>query len=246
MQITIHHLLTHTAGLGDYLDHPQYQATHARLRDVADLLPFVVGQPLAFPPGTGWAYSNAGYVVLGAIIEVVTGQSYYDYVRQAIYAPAGMRDSDSYDRDAAIPNLARGYSQGQENGAWLAGRGSPAGGGYATVGDLLRFSEAVRGHRLLGEAMTATLLAGKVVTPLPRGPGQPEVQYAYGFGDQRVAGIRIVGHNGGGPGISAWWDLYPEAALTWVVLGNCDEAARLVTRRARQLLTTALGAEEPG
>ncbi|HMA35571.1 MAG TPA: serine hydrolase domain-containing protein [Chloroflexia bacterium] len=244
-QVTIHQLLTHTSGLRDYLDDPQYQATHATLCTVADLLPFVAGQPLAFPPGSQWAYSNAGYVVLGAIVETVAGQSYYDYVRRQIYAPAGMRDSDSYGRDEAIPNLARGYSKGQDTADWLAGRGSPAGGGYATAGDLLQFSLALRGHRLLDAAMTATLLAGKVATPLPTAPGQPGVQYAYGFGDQRVNGVRIVGHNGGGPGISAWFDMYPEQDLTFVVLGNCDEAARPVTRQARQILTTALSPDSP-
>jgi D-alanyl-D-alanine carboxypeptidase len=207
---------------------------------VADLLPFVIGQPLAFPPGSQWAYSNAGYVVLGAIIEAVTGDSYYAYVRRQIYAPAGMGASDSYARTAALPQRARGYSHGPDTGDQLAGRGSPAGGGYATAGDLLQFSRALRGHRLLSAAMTATLLAGKVATPLPHGPSQPGVQYAYGLGDQRVNGVRIVGHNGGGPGISAWLDMYPEADLTCVVLGNCDEAARLVIRPLRQLLTTAL------
>ncbi len=149
-QVTIHQLLTHTSGLGNYLDDAHYRATHATLRRVDDLLPLIAGQPLAFPPGSQWAYSNSAFVVLGAIIEAVTGQSYYAYVRNQIYAPVGMRDSESYGRDEAIPNLARGYTQDQDNGAWLAGRGSPAGGGYSTVGDLLLFSLALRGHRLLG------------------------------------------------------------------------------------------------
>ncbi len=238
-QVTIHQLLTHTSGLGDYLDDPQYRATQATLHTVADLLPLIAGRLPAFPPGSQWAYSNSGFVVLGAIIEAVTRQSYYDYVREQIYAPAGMRDSDSYAHDEAIPNRARGYTQGQDNSAWLAGRGSPAGGGYATVGDLLQFSLALRSHRLLGAPMTEILLAGKVATPLPAAPGQERPQYAYGFGDQRVNGVRIVGHNGGGPGISAWFDLYPERGTTFVVLANCDAAARPVTHQARQMLTTA-------
>ena len=91
-QITVHHLLTHTSGLGDIFG-PKFFATKDSLRDLADYLPLFVEQPLRFTPGAKWSYSNAGFITLGLIIEKLSGQSYYDYVQQHIYAPAGMTRS---------------------------------------------------------------------------------------------------------------------------------------------------------
>ena len=91
--MTIHQLLTHTSGLGDYFN-PKWEARKPTLRAVKDYLPLFAGEPLGFEPGSTFGYSNAGFIVLGAIIERVTGQSYQDYVREHVYLPAGMADTD--------------------------------------------------------------------------------------------------------------------------------------------------------
>ena len=142
-RITIKQLMTHRSGLGDFFG-PEFAATPKnRIRSLADYLPFFVNKPLLFEPGAQQRYSNAGFVVLGLIIEKVSGQSYYDYVREHIFKPNGMTSTDSYALDDVVPRRATGYSR--RDGAaihaniyTLPGRGSSAGGGYSTAEDLLR------------------------------------------------------------------------------------------------------------
>ncbi len=137
-RITIKQLMEHRSGLGDIFG-PEYQSIPKnRLRTLADYLPLFVNKPLQFEPGAEQRYSNAGYIVLGLVIEKVTGASYYDYVRDHIFKPAGMTSTDSYTPDEVVPRRATGYAQGRANIYSLPGRGSSAGGGYSTAEDLLR------------------------------------------------------------------------------------------------------------
>ena len=256
--VSIHDLLTHTAGLGDFLN-DKYESARARLRTVSDYLSLFLDDPLAFAPGERWQYSNAGYVVLGAIVEAIAGQSYFDYVREHIYLPAGMDSTDAYELDRDIPNLAMGYSHmdmnlsmmeltrvfradpahafapgpRRNNIFMLPVRGGPSGGGYSTVEDLLRFDRVLRSHVLLNPNSTGVLLSGKVGLP-----GEPEGRYAYGFRDERIGGQRIVGHNGGFPGVSTQLDMYLDSGYTLAVLANYDPlVAQLIASRLRELLT---------
>jgi CubicO group peptidase (beta-lactamase class C family) len=103
-------------------------------------------EPLQFQPGSRFGYSNSGYVALGAIIEAVTGQNYYDYVREHVFKPAGMKQTGWYS-PGQVPNMAHGYTQVDTSGTWVAG--NPSGGVYSTVGDLLRFAQALIKRRLL-------------------------------------------------------------------------------------------------
>ncbi|HYO55724.1 serine hydrolase domain-containing protein, partial [Archangium sp.] len=162
-------------------------------------------EPLAFEPGTSFHYSNAGFIVLGAIIEKASGHNYFEYVREHLYKPAGMTNSDAYEMDRDTPNLAVGYTDQGPGGQQSATRdwnnrflhvvkGGPAGGGFSTVEDLWRFSRALQAHQLLGAETTRRVTTGKV----ERTPGVS--QYAYGFMDEQVQATRIVGHGGGFPG----------------------------------------------
>jgi D-alanyl-D-alanine carboxypeptidase len=108
-EITLHQLLTHTAGFGRYWN-DAYRAARSDLRTVNDYLQLFAATPLEFPPGTRHLYGNTGYVVLGAVIEHVTGQSYYEHMRQAVYQPAGMQDTDHYELDLPLANCAVGYT----------------------------------------------------------------------------------------------------------------------------------------
>jgi len=149
--VTIRHLLDMTSGIGDFFGR-RYEATAKdKIRTLQDYLPLFADLPLEFEPGTNNRYSNGGYVVLGAIIEKASGTDYYSYVRENIFKPCGMLDTDSYARDAGIPNLALGYTrEGRSGGArvlnhaTLPGRGSSAGGGYSTAQDMLKYVTALK------------------------------------------------------------------------------------------------------
>ena len=114
-KVKINHLLNHTSGMGNYFNE-KFEASQHKLRTVDDFLSLFINDPLSFKPGEKIQYSNAGYVVLGRIIESVSGQNYYDYVREHIYKPAGMKDSDHYEMDMPTPNLAIGYTEIDEEG----------------------------------------------------------------------------------------------------------------------------------
>jgi D-alanyl-D-alanine carboxypeptidase len=221
-QVTLHHLLTHTGGTGDIFG-PQFTAHRLELRDTEDYLQLYGSRGLLFGPGTQWGYSNYGYVLLGAVIERVSGMSYDDYVATHVLAPAGMTATGAAPEDSVVPGRSVGYMrQGGllvSNAPTLPYRGTPAGGWYSTVGDLARFTYALREHRLLDPAHTALLLGGKVQM------GQSIVQYAYGFLDRVQGGRRLVGHGGGYPGMNGELSFEPTGGYTVVVLSNFDPPA---------------------
>jgi CubicO group peptidase (beta-lactamase class C family) len=229
-KVTIHQLLTHTSGMGMYWN-DKFKAEREKLVTVAAHLPLFTGDPLLFAPGSKFQYSNAGYMVLGAIIEKVSGQDYYSYVQEHIYETAGMTDTGFYEPGKEIPNLAIGYSKMgpdgkpseeiRDNTNMREVRGGPAGGGYSTVEDLVKFHMALRSHKLLNEEFTKLVTTGKVDA------GGPIGRYAYGFGDKTFDGKHIVGHNGGSPGIAANFEMYPELGYTSVLLMNADPPAMM-------------------
>src|SRR5262249_35303008 len=120
-KVTIHHLLTHTSGIGDYFNQKFMEASKDRFRTIADFFPLFADKPLAFEPGKEFRYSNAGFMVLGAVVEKVSGQNYYDYVREHIYKPAGMVNTDAYEMDHDTPNLAIGYTSRDPSGRSVPG-----------------------------------------------------------------------------------------------------------------------------
>ena len=145
-------------------------------------------------------------------------------VREHIYAPAGMSSTGSDPEDASIPGLAIGYTKKGPNGpltepipntASLPYRGTPAGGGYSTVEDLLRFATALQQNKLLNARYTELLTTGKVPTPMGS-------SYAYGFGDRTFNGTRCFGHNGGAPGMNGELEICPAAGYVVTALANID------------------------
>jgi len=157
-KITIHQLMRHTSGIGGNIFAPPVGGKRNDIRTLRDYLPLFVNQPLAFEPGTRNAYSNAGYVVLGLLIERLSGDDYYTYAREHIFKPAGMTRTGSFAVDSLPLNTAIGYTRGDQdapqsaplraNSSDLPGRGSSAGGGYSTAQDLLRFVQALRENRI--------------------------------------------------------------------------------------------------
>lgn len=154
-KVTVRQLLEMRSGLGDIFTPEFRDAAKDRFLKPRDLFPVFAGKPLLFEPGTDQRYSNAGYVVLGAIVEAASGQDYYDYVREHIYQPAGMTNTDSWELDVPVPNRAVGYTRNGPRGPAPGGgrrnnlfdtafKGSPAGGGYSTADDLLKLDAALR------------------------------------------------------------------------------------------------------
>jgi D-alanyl-D-alanine carboxypeptidase len=221
-KVTIHHLLTHTGGTGDIFG-AQFTARRLELRTHQDYIALHGTRELLFEPGSQWMYSNYGFALLGAVIDKVSGGSYYDYVRDHVYAPAGMTLTGSEPEDQVLPNTAIGYTRRpgvsgwQSNAETLAYRGMAAGGGYTTVEDLLRFATALTNHRLLNADYTNLLTTGKVRA----GAGQ----YAYGFSDLPINGVRAVGHSGGAPGQTGDLLILPVSGYIVVVLANMDPPA---------------------
>lgn len=220
-KITIEQLLQHKSGLGDFFG-PKFTTTHASLRTVSDYLPLFADNPLEFEPGTSQRYSNAGFIVLGLIIEKISGQTYYDYVRDHIIRPAGMTDTASYAIDEHVPNRAVGMTKRgpegplparQSNTGMQPARGSSAGGGYSTAPDLLRFSQALLADKLMPKRWTDWLFTGSF----------------------DAAAKRNIGVAGGSPGVNALLEIDPPYTL--VVLSNYDPpSAEEVGREARKML----------
>ncbi|MGD0126868.1 MAG: serine hydrolase domain-containing protein [Terriglobia bacterium] len=223
-KVTIHELLTHTGGTGDIFG-PEFDTHRLELRTLNDYVALYGKRGPEFAPGSRWAYSNYGMVLAGAVIGRVTHQSYYDYVQEHVYKPAGMTSSGSLPEDQGVANRSVGYMR-SDSGGWkpntgtLPYRGTSAGGGYSTVGDLVRFATALLSHKLLNATYTDLLITGKVATG--RGPGK----YAYGFEDERDKnGNGYVGHGGGAPGMNGDLRIYPKSGYVVAVLANLDPPA---------------------
>jgi CubicO group peptidase (beta-lactamase class C family) len=154
-RITIEQLLDMKSGLGDIFGKRYQETPKENLRELSDFLPLFDSAPLRFEPGQGREYSNAGYVVLGLIIEKVSGKPYWDAVRERVFTPAGMTSTGPFGPDEIVANRAIGYTKA-ENGGWrsnvyaLPGRASSAGGVHSTAADLLAFSLTVGGLGIAG------------------------------------------------------------------------------------------------
>lgn len=235
-KIKIKHLLTHTAGLGGYFSDKWAQRSRGDIRTVDDMMALAKEdeKTLLFEPGSKWQYSNTGMLVLGKVIEIVSGVSYYDYVRENITKPAGMTNTDCYELDKVNHNLAVGYDKQYtdagttfDNNIFMhVMRGGPQGGGYSTVEDLLRFDQALRSGKLVGADYVKMLTTAK-----------PELNSPdYGFGFQINPGGKSFGHSGGFPGINSNLDIYPGSGWTAIVMSNYSRGGGPVIQKMRRLI----------
>jgi CubicO group peptidase (beta-lactamase class C family) len=220
-QVTIAHLLTHTSGLGLYWgeQHDKQRDSLDTVSEYADL--FRTEQPAA-KPGESFTYSNNGYVLLGLIAEKVAGKDYYQLVRELVYQPAGMTHSDHYRKTDNRHGVAIGYDGEAANAAELELRGSPAGGGYASANDLLRFALALQAGKIIKPQTLAIMTQGVV-------PMGPSMRYGYGFGVSADA-PRHFGHLGGSPGAHSAIDIYPASGIVVIVLANSAKNAMEITQ----------------
>lgn len=233
-KVTIHHLLSHRSGLIGARALIEKSSPSPRIRTIAELLPKFVNEPLSFPPGQQYDYSNAGFELLGAVIEKVSGQTYYDYVRTHIFQPAGMTHTDFLELDSDPPNLATGYKDGpdrtrQSNIFDLGVIGTPAGGAYSTGADMVRFHLALTNPILLKAPSLTKLWTGV--------SDMQEREYGYGAELASYNGARIVGHGGGWQGITNRFEMYPDLGYSVVILSNIDSDPNLIAFKLREWLT---------
>jgi CubicO group peptidase (beta-lactamase class C family) len=232
-RISIGQLLDHRSGLGDFFG-PRFEAAPpSRLRELGDFVPLFVDQPLAFAPGSSERYSNAGYLVLGLLVERISGEKYRDYVVKHICAPAKMTSTGFWAVDERVPDRATGYTRhGKDqllseripNTAMLSGRPESAGGAFATAADLLRFWNAVLADQLLSRPWTNWMLNRRF--DVDRRPTRG------GFG-------------GAFDGVNAFMEMTP--GWTVIALANLDPpSAQAVTHGAIEIIRGHRDPAPPG
>jgi CubicO group peptidase (beta-lactamase class C family) len=239
-KIQVKHLLSHTAGLGPYFSKAWQESSRGLYRTVDDQMKRAAAdEKLLFEPGSRHRYSNTGMLVAGKVIEIASGQDYYEFVRENIYKPAGMTATDCYEVDKVNKNMAVGYEKHyDENGDWYQNnllehsmRGGPQGGGYSTVHDLLKFDRALRGNKLVSADSVKLLLSAKPELMSPR--------YGYGFAIDLEQ--KIAGHGGGFLGISSNLDMFLDSPWTAAVMSNYGRGAMLPQQVMREMVLGQVG-----
>lgn len=245
-EVTVRHLLTMTSGIADWIDESpdsrwNWEALKRTtplylLREPSDYLPLFAGREPRFPPGKSWAYCNANYVLLGMAVEKASGLPYPDHMRQNIFLPAGMTDTDFLPADAASDHVAEGYIPVLDSDRNLVGwksnvydltiEGGADGGSTSTADDLLRFIRLLRQGRIIGPDLIDEMLTPTIETPF-----SPQLGYRwwYGFGVEIVSDMdgRVIrwGHGGEEAGASCRLHHYPQSGLDVAIMGNATECA---------------------
>ncbi|MBT2214584.1 beta-lactamase family protein [Virgibacillus dakarensis] len=230
--VTVHHLLTHTSGIPDYFDEDEMddyeelwlQKPMYLIRRLHDFLPFFQNEQMKSPAGATFHYNNAGYIVLGLIIEQVSGYTFSDYVEQFIFKKAGMNDSGYFEMDSLPERVAYGYIKKPDGGYRtniysIPVKGGSDGGAYVTAEDMVKCWEELSNYKLLTKEMTEKLLTPQI---------QVEEDIFYGYGlymqmDQdKVVKYILMGYD---PGINFRAVFYPETSLNIVVCSNKSDGA---------------------
>ena len=229
--VTIHHLLSHTAGMPDFTGFPDYARTMRETATVESLITRFRDRPLDFKPGENFRYSNSGYVLLGHVIEKVSGQSYESFLRENIFGPLGMTNT-GYDRAAGIvKRRARGYAAGPDGpvNANYLDMSIPfaAGGLYSTVGDLYLWDQALYGEKILKKPSLDAMFTAV------------RDDYGYGYRVNKLFNRRHAVHGGGIEGFRTTINRFPDDRVTVIVLSNYE--AGQAGRIARDLAAVAFG-----
>lgn len=243
-KVTVRQLLTHTSGITEGKSSVGGDRSFRRgFRTIKEYLSGAESDTLKFTPGSRLEYSSYGYLLLGAIIEKVSGQDYFTYVREHIYKPAGMSDTDNFDLDTEPKNLATGYMDAEggrrSNIFMLPVRGLPYGLGYSTAEDLVRFATTLRQGTLLKPETLADAWTGRMDY------SEFESKYGYGCIVKTYNGTRIIGHGGGWVGITNKFDIYPDLGYTVVILNNIDSDPNAIAFCLRAWLTQGTTKQTP-
>lgn len=219
--VTIHQLLTHTSGLNNFYVADSDKIRNMEYKNISDFVPLFVNDTLLSKPGTKYNYSATGFVILGLIIENVSGKNYYDYIKDAILKPAEMFNTTELEIDSIVCNKASGYTSMfgenkflKKNDYYLT-KASPGGFYYSTVSDLFNFSKALRNHKLLNKKTTELMFEPKV-----KGYN---THLGYGIDVDQRYNQTIIGHSGGWYGIHCELMDFMNDHYTVVILSNIDD-----------------------
>lgn len=235
VHITLAQLLDHTAGISDAWD-----ADSTKPQDTSSLIRLIAGHAPDFAPGTDWAYSNSGYMVLGAVIEKVTGQPWHASLRSLLTQPLGLSQT-AYHPDAdVVPGRVVGYSQNERGEIIHAPYASISGPGAAgaltsTVDDLFRWMRALATGRVVPPSLYAAMSSAKATS------AGRAVPYGYGLMLGTVRGEPVVEHNGGIEGFASHLTYFPKQHVTVVVLANTDARSPNPRSLAHRLGALAIG-----
>ncbi len=243
--VTVAQLLEHRSGLGDFLGAVAADRSTRSFDRLEDYRAFAAADTPAFAPGTGFRYSNAGFLVLGAIVESKSGTSWDRWLASRVFDPAGMRNTRAFRASGDTGAVAAGYER-REDGSWRRvarssrGSGSPAGGAVSTAGDLAAFARALVAGRLVSPAMLDSLTT-------PRGPMVGTgLLYGRGFTILRgERGRRVWGHAGGTAGVGALLEVYEREGWVLAVLSNTTDGAVPVGDAWRDLLASVAASGTP-
>ncbi|HKU54770.1 MAG TPA: serine hydrolase domain-containing protein [Rhizomicrobium sp.] len=214
-KVTVRQLLTHQGGTGEMgILEPQDVQNRDKVRSIDDIIALNGSRGPAFPPGSKYEYSNYGFLLLGALVDKISGQSYYDYVEDHVFRPSGMTHTRFPLReDTSMAITYTNLSGGPVRSAMdqLPWRGTPAGGGISTASDMQRFVMALKAEKLLSPAMLAEATKKQV-----------KEQYGYGFISSGFYGFPYWGHGGGAEGMSSVLSYYPVTDTIFVCESNRD------------------------
>lgn len=227
-EVTVHHLLTHSSGIPDYFDEDEMDDFEElwvenpmyHMRKLEDFLPLFQHQQMKFNPGEKFHYNNAGYILLGLVIEKVAGVAFSDYVEDHIFTPAQMSDSGYFSLDKLPGRTALGYME-EEDGSWRTNsysipiKGGADGGAYVTAGDMAKLWQALMNGKLVSKEMVAKLLTPWIQTDNERD------YYGYGIWIEKesdnIVKYHVMGYD---PGVSFASGYYPDSATIVVIPSN--------------------------
>jgi len=222
--VTVHQLLTHTSGLNNFYVADSDKMKNLDYKKISDFVPIFANDTLLSKPGTKYNYSATGMVVLGLIVEKVSGKNYYDYLRENIFKPSEMPNTTELEIDSIVNNKASGYTSMfgenttlKKNDYYLT-KASPGGFHYSTISDLFNFSKALRNNKLLKKETTELMLAPKV-----KGYN---THLGYGIDIDQRYNQTIIGHSGGWYGIHCELMDFMNDHYTVVVLSNIDDGGK--------------------
>jgi D-alanyl-D-alanine carboxypeptidase len=242
-KITLAQLLSHMSGIPSIEEQPEWRKTWRQDLTPAQLLDFTRNKPLAFAPGTNWKYSNTGYILLGRVIEKVSGQSYPDYVRTHLFSPAAMTHSYYPEGDRLVPRRAHGYSRAGKTWAnapyFSITQAYSAGALLATVDDLWAWEQALQAGRL---ANSSLLESAYSEGHLPDGRG---THYGFGWEVNKIGHHDVIAHGGGMPGFAAYEARVPDAGIYVAVLSNTDAPGVPLRTLVANLVRVMLGETAP-
>jgi CubicO group peptidase (beta-lactamase class C family) len=226
--ITLRHLLTHTSGVPNYTDLPDFPALIGTPATLDQLIARFKSLPLQFTPGTRWSYSNSGYILLGAVIERVSGQSYSAFLQGHIFAPLGMRDT-SYDANTpSSPQHATGYLSAHHQPVYLdMSEFGPAGALASTVEDLYRWDRALARHQLVSQQTMDAMFTPAIPCPAGGCALPSDRGYGYGWFVAAEAGQTLIYHLGHIDGFLTYNGFSRPDDITVVLLSNLETTAVL-------------------